>query len=428
MTETLVFTMRAMGAVVDVFAGPGVSPRLIETLVSAWTDCEACPAPEPSSVPDPEHVSIVLAARKNPVPATAVGGREVPVLTVDADVPRVAQEFTSLVTLELIRRHIGRMHLFHAAALMRPETGQVIALVGPSGRGKTTASRALARAGWVYLSDETCAIDPETLVVLPYPKPLSIIEKPGEPKTQTAASALGLRHHDPASSLSPELARVVVLDRVDAESRPHEDAAAAGLRRLPLLEALQVLAEQSSGLARTRDGLLRLAELADRFGGIDAVTYTDSSQLPELLADLLETRRDAGAEPWKYIAGSAPVEPARHDLPRSDRPDMVVREPSGSERLYSRSVGTCGIVTDHGMLLMHPERTVIYSQLGADLWIEAGAGRTRHHLEERLSEIYGPPPPGAFDAVLDTILEDGGLVASNPSSTATRLSDPKEQP
>ena len=261
-------------------------------------------------MPDPEHVSIVLAARKNPVPATAVGGREVPVLTVDADVPRVAQEFTSLVTLELIRRHIGRMHLFHAAALMRPETGQVIALVGPSGRGKTTASRALARAGWVYLSDETCAIDPETLVVLPYPKPLSIIEKPGEPKTQTAASALGLRHHDPASSLSPELARVVVLDRVDAESRPHEDAAAAGLRRLPLLEALQVLAEQSSGLARTRDGLLRLAELADRFGGIDAVTYTDSSQLPELLADLLETRRDAGAEPWKYIAGSAPVEPA----------------------------------------------------------------------------------------------------------------------
>ncbi|MDN5604327.1 MAG: hypothetical protein L0G59_02725, partial [Kocuria sp.] len=249
MTETLVFTMRAMGAVVDVFAGPGVSPRLIETLVSAWTDCEACPAPEPSSVRDPEHVSIVLAARKNPVPATAVGGREVPVLTVDADVPRVAQEFTSLVTLELIRRHIGRMHLFHAAALMRPETGQVIALVGPSGRGKTTASRALARAGWVYLSDETCAIDPETLVVLPYPKPLSIIEKPGEPKTQTAASALGLRHHDPASSLSPELARVVVLDRVDAESRPHEDAAAAGLRRLPLLEALQVLAEQSSGLA-----------------------------------------------------------------------------------------------------------------------------------------------------------------------------------
>lgn len=427
MTETLVFTMRAMGAVVDVFAGPGVSPRLIETLVSAWTDCEACPAPEPSPPRNPEHVSIVLATRQNPVPATTVGSREVPVLTVDADVPRVAQEFTSLVTLELIRRHIGRMHLFHAAALMQPGTGQVVALVGPSGRGKTTASRALARAGWVYLSDETCAIDPETLAVLPYPKPLSIIAKPAEPKTQIAASALGLRHHDPASPVRPELARLVVLDRLDAGTRPHEDAT-RGLRCLPLLESLQVLAEQSSGLARTRDGLLRLAELAARIGGVDAVTYTDSSQLPELLADSLETRRDAGVESWKYIAGSAPGEPAGHDLPSSDLPGPVVPEPKGSERLYSRSVETCGIVTDHGMLLMHPERTVIYSELGADLWIEAGDGRTRHHLEERLSEIYGPPPPGAFDVVLDTILEDGGLVVSNPPGTASPPTDPEEQP
>lgn len=79
--------------------------------------------------------------------------------------------------------------MMHAAGVV-DEAGRVVALVGPSGRGKTTAARTLA-ARYGYVSDETIGIDAQGNV-LPYRKPLSIIED-GLWKTQRPPSELGLR-------------------------------------------------------------------------------------------------------------------------------------------------------------------------------------------------------------------------------------------
>ena len=111
------------------------------------------------------------------------------------------------VTLAAIEAARGRAWMLHAAGIATPD-GQVVVLVGPSGRGKTTASRALG-AVYGYVSDETIAIDDDGRV-WPYRKPLSVIEDPGAPKTQLPPSALGLQ---PLPDAELRVAAVVLLDR-----------------------------------------------------------------------------------------------------------------------------------------------------------------------------------------------------------------------
>lgn len=364
-------------------------------------------------------MSVALVTRSAPyhgLPDSA--GQDIATIVVgdEPDWPQAAQEFTSVLTLALIRRHVVKLHLFHAASLMDPATGGVVALVGPSGRGKTTASRALARAGWIYLSDETCAIDPDTLEVVPYPKPLSVIEEPDRPKVQIAASTLGMRVVEPGNGPAPRLAHIVILDRDGDESGTGPDDSSAervptppppeGLDRAPLLTGLQALAEQSSGLARTPDGLLRLAELATRVGGLLSVRYREASELPRLLGDLEEWAAPEAAEDWHYFP---PAEPA-WDRPEAQTADVEAPATTDGTSFVARSPHVCGIGTEEGILLMHPYRTVVYSRLGADLWIEAGAGRSRRELEEKLSEFYGPPPEGAFERVLHEIIHDHAVI------------------
>jgi hypothetical protein len=91
--------------------------------------------------------------------------------------------------------------LLHAAALSF--AGHGLLLPGPSGSGKSTLAAALVLAGFDYLTDEAAAIDPETLEMAPYPKPLSL----------RAGSAQRLRITLPALGHmgSPDLAPCSVL-------------------------------------------------------------------------------------------------------------------------------------------------------------------------------------------------------------------------
>jgi len=50
--------------------------------------------------------------------------------------------------------------------------GGAAILPAPSGSGKTTLTAALARDGFEYLSDEAALVDPTTLEVHPFPRPL----------------------------------------------------------------------------------------------------------------------------------------------------------------------------------------------------------------------------------------------------------------
>ena len=66
--------------------------------------------------------------------------------------------------------------LLHAGAVALPD-GRVIVLPAPSGSGKTTLTAELVGTGLAYLTDETLGVDPVSLAVTPYRKPLTV--KPG---------------------------------------------------------------------------------------------------------------------------------------------------------------------------------------------------------------------------------------------------------
>lgn len=430
MTETLVFSMRAMGAVVDVVVRPGISPQLIDSLRASWADCEPFVHDESGRAESAGDLRIFLIPWESEAAETPSDAATLRVGPNDDDAS-VARDFSSMVTLELIKHQLVKLHLFHAAALMRGETGEVTALVGPSGRGKTTASRVLAGDGWTYLSDETCAIDPATLEILPYPKPLSVIEHPGKPKAQWAASGLGLRTWRRGEGPTPRLARLVILDRVGEESAGQEATVQEasdqedGLYPMPLLRGVQTLAEQSSGLAQTPHGLRGLAELAERVGGLWRVRYRDAAQLPGILAAATGPAEDANIQEWEYI------EPLGSDAAITAAPEAGEHQEgprdAGEELVVARNPRTSGLLTDEGILLMHADRTVLYTPVGADLWLEADRGATREELRKRLEDIYGPAPEGAFEAALEAAIQDGGLleVARETRADANDSSSPE---
>ena len=107
--------------------------------------------------------------------------------------------------------------MLHAAAVALDD-GRVIGFVGPSGRGKTTASQALGRT-YGYVTDETLAIRPDGSVVA-YPKPLSIGARPGH---EAHRAGLGARP-SPGPTGKLRLAALVLLDRRPDVEQPYVES------------------------------------------------------------------------------------------------------------------------------------------------------------------------------------------------------------
>lgn len=76
------------------------------------------------------------------------------------------------INADTVRRSVPRYPMVHAAAATFG--GVAVLLPAPSDAGKTTTVAGLVRAGFGYLTDEAVAIDPDTLLALPYPKALSV--------------------------------------------------------------------------------------------------------------------------------------------------------------------------------------------------------------------------------------------------------------
>ncbi|HEX6329476.1 MAG TPA: PqqD family protein [Jiangellaceae bacterium] len=76
------------------------------------------------------------------------------------------------INTEAARRATATGPVIHAAAATRQ--ARAVLLPAPAESGKTTTVAGLVRAGFGYLTDEAVAIDPDTLLAAPYPKPLSI--------------------------------------------------------------------------------------------------------------------------------------------------------------------------------------------------------------------------------------------------------------
>jgi hypothetical protein len=70
------------------------------------------------------------------------------------------------------------LYFVHAAVLAFRD--HAVALVAPSGFGKSTTTWALLHHGFEYLSDEIAPIEPRTLRVLPFPRALCLKKNPPE--------------------------------------------------------------------------------------------------------------------------------------------------------------------------------------------------------------------------------------------------------
>jgi hypothetical protein len=79
------------------------------------------------------------------------------------------------VTRLLFEQTGHRVHL-HGAALVKD--GMVVVLAGRSHAGKSTLAAWLTYRGWGFLTDEAALVDPETLIVSPFWRPINV-RRPG---------------------------------------------------------------------------------------------------------------------------------------------------------------------------------------------------------------------------------------------------------
>ncbi|WP_052206779.1 hypothetical protein [Sinomonas humi] len=295
--------LRILGASVSVIFDSGVSAAQRAELRRAWSRCleegedlaidctstgRNSPVDDDGSTP-PFRARILRGAAVVPVSGVTFEG--------------FAAELTSALTLAAIEQRGGELLMLHASGLSDPRTGRTAALVGPSGIGKTTATRVLAR-GLGYVSDETVGIEPGGSVV-PYPKPLSVIvDEPPDPKRQLGPDALGLR----AAPTPGSLGAVVLLER---ERSPAGSGRAAEVRPLSHAEAIVGLAPHTSSLGKLRRPLQLLCELLDACGGGVSVAYREAEDLAGLIPGLLARPPVAGG--WA---------PAVVPLPRADDGDL----------------------------------------------------------------------------------------------------------
>jgi len=288
---------------------------------------------------------------------------------------RLAAALTTAVTLAAIDARAGELVMLHAAGVADPATGATVALVGPSGRGKTTASRALARH-WGYVSDETVGVDPVTLAVVPHPKPLSVKASAqpeatrGAPKVQVGPDEAGLL---PAPDHC-RLVRVVLLDRTPDHTGPPTVAPVAVTR------AVGELTAELSHLRHWETPLATVAGLLTATGGALRVRYAEAADLVPLLSELV-AHPDRELRWWPVPAGTGNADGA-----------------AGAQRWLRRAADEAIADDDTVAVLLSDEdgsRVVVLDGIGTTLWHHTARPRTTADLVSTVVEHHGTPPAGS---------------------------------
>ncbi|OWP20278.1 hypothetical protein CBF90_14520 [Microbacterium sp. AISO3] len=350
----------------------------IEAIVRAWRDAEATPDdPLPAA-----HRSVALTR---------------------GELRRELAALSQAVTLAAIEARRGELWMLHAGGLADDE-GNVVAVVGPSGRGKTTATRALA-AHYGYVTDETVGITDDG-TVLPYRKPLSIIEDPAGEKAQRSASELGLR---PLAARPLRLSAIVLLHRVPGGPEvPVLESCALG-------DVLPELVEQTSYLADLPAPLHRIAAHVAAIGGVHRVTYSEAETLAAALAPLFR-RGD--------VVATLPVADAK---PLTAEVETDLDPATGTTwwrgaHLDAIALGSPTDGAGERLALLQPEPAGgatlhIIDGIGPALW-RAADGRSARALAEAVVAAHGAPPRGDAEAVVGAALDALGaadVVVREPS-------------
>lgn len=389
-----------LGCSLSVSFGPGVTPAQRVELRRSWSRCledDDAGTDEPSDAPrgrssregPPFTASAPFTAN-----IAAPDGAVVPVAGVPVageTFERFAAELTSVLTLTAIEARSGELLMLHASGLADPATGRTAALVGPSGVGKTTATRALA--GLLgYVSDETVGIERSGSVV-PYPKPLSVIvDGPPAPKRQLGPDELGLRVAPPEA----QLGAVVLLDRVPREA----PSAPVEVQPLGHAEAIVGLAPHTSALARLHRPLQWLCSALDACGGAVRVAYREAEDLGAVIPRLLT--RPCVAGEWLPALGLGSADDA------APQPGLV-RRAGVVDAVEVRVPGDSG---RSELLVMARERVLRLGGIAPAVWRALGTPATLDALAARIAPEVGLPE--GYEEALGRVvgeLGDHGVLA-----------------
>ncbi|MDF2442002.1 MAG: hypothetical protein JWR01_205 [Subtercola sp.] len=319
-----------------------------------------------------QSVRVVLDPRGR---AGAAGPPRVPLAVPDdrpdlvADsLPELEDRLSGLLTRLAIDARRNDLVMLHAGAVADLATGHVIAFVGPSGRGKTTASIALGRV-FGYVTDETLGIT-DDLTVLPYGKPLSVKQPaPERWKTQVSPTALGLR----VPARRPlRLVGVVMLDRRPA--KPGETLPAVS--PLGFAESVGELVPQVSYLAERGRPLQRLRSILESCGGLRQVSYSEADTLAGVFRQLFaEADTESRAE---AVGASAVFHPVFDD-----------------------------VVRDGESLVVLNDRVVrVLSGIAPTVFESAFAGSTIEQLTGAVVDSHGLPPTGTADELVAAAIDE----------------------
>ncbi|MDT0212413.1 hypothetical protein Q9R29_00820 [Rothia sp. ARF10] len=364
-------------------ADPDVAARLTELWQGARSRVHRAEGTDGSS----EGAGVVETFHVGEVPPGSAGHR----LSGSEPPATVPYAVSRALTFASIGRRRGSALMLHAAGLSLGP--RAVALVGPSGTGKSTASRELGRH-FGYLSDETVVVE-EDRRVSPYRKPISVIVEHGSrwDKAEFSPAELGLQEPDTAY-----LEALVVLDRDPAREVPE-------LTTLPLVDALVAVIPESSSLPMVERPLQRLAEAASRSGGPYVLRYNEIGNCVDLVADLLDAdgswSRSAPRAPWTT---TPPPDPALAAGVTSDGDDL------SGERLV-RCPWRDVVHGEDGTLLLIGDTPVRLGPVGEALWHRADEPITLTEAVEAVVDELGPhPDAAAIVAEGVTSLVDSGVL------------------
>lgn len=289
---------------------------------------------------------------------------------------RLGDRVTTTVTTRAMESVLGDHLLLHSAGLSAPD-GRVLALCAPPGTGKTTATRVLGRR-LGYVTDETVCVEPGTGRVLPYPKPLQIID-PGISSRKVAVGPDELGLQEPADLAALHLGPVIVLDR----SLSPVGGASASISPLPLAEALPRIVAQTSSLHLLERPLQTLCALMDASGGPWLLRYAEAETLPQLLEQWLidDATSMPGPERWEPMVSAASEADAAP--PAEDSPGH------GPETIRRADVQDA-VAMPGGIGVLHGGSFFLLQGIGATLWQLLGAPRTVTEIAGALVETHGP--------------------------------------
>lgn len=360
------FDVRALDTRIRIEFDETVDPRERERIRSQWADL----IDEASSGPD---FTIRAAVAEGRAPTGTLDSVEV---IVDSE-ELLADQLASRITFTAATRLRGDAIMLHAAGVALPD-GRVIGLVGPSGRGKTTASRAFSGA-LDYVTDETLAVRLDGSVVA-YPKPLSLGVRPA-PKRPAAATALGLR----AAAGDLQLAALVLLDRRPNVEKPY-------LQAVPLAEAITELVQQASYLKELDQPLLAVARTILATGGVRRVVYAEAESLPQMVEELLTPLVVERPQlTWVDVDAMADCDCIVEKVPGSPVPsDVPYNEaPTGT---YRRAVYDDALLVDESLLVLANHRIVVLDGIGPAVWLAADDSSNEELCSAVLSQFPAPPP------------------------------------